>query len=143
MNEIMIWFKESEIWASVDAGFTMVSILVTLGTFRMVIKNYLSNKKQLEKVQLLISDKKDNLIPVQSYILRKNFNRVEVKGILKELNIEKEYAIDYISNPKSSFLKDIFEIQNGRRDELVINVIEGDKFDLKEMLWPTQNKHTT
>ena len=133
MNNLIHWFKESEIWASIDASFTIVSILVTFGTFVMVVRNYRANKKQLEPIKLHLHIRED-IVQIPSYILRKNFNRVEVKGILKELHDSKDdYEIDYIANPKSTFLKDIFEIQSGSKDDLVIEIKEKDIFVLKDI----------
>ena len=133
MNEIMKWFQDSAIWATVDASFTMVSILITAGTFIMVIKNYQSNKKQLERVEIIILNKPENKSQaIPSYILRKNFNRVEVKGILRGLHKGSEYEIDYIENPNSTFFQDIYKIQTAQLDALTIPISENDKFELKK-----------
>ena len=126
MSEFLNIFQ-SNVWAFVDA-------LITLGTLYGVGYNYIQNKKQQQLVKIYIKDTRTmgKEMPIPSFILRRNFNRVEVKGILKELHKGSEYDIDYISNPKSSFLEDIYKIQSGKSDKLVIKIKEGDKFELKK-----------
>lgn len=117
MNEIMNWFKESEMWASVDAVFTIVSIFITLGTLIMVVKNYLTNKKQYDKIPIYFNDKKLKL-----NIARKDFSRQELQGILGILRKEmkKQYEVDFFS--KVEYLDSIYKIQKSELDELVIKI---------------------
>jgi len=117
MNEVMCWFKESEMWASVDAVFTIVSIFITLGTLIMVVKNYLTNKKQYDKIPIYFNDKKLKL-----NIARKDFSRQELQGILGILRKEmkKQYEVDFFS--KVEYLDSIYKIQKSELDELVIKI---------------------
>lgn len=113
---------DNTLWHIIDA-------IVTISTVIGVWYNYKQNQKQLEPIKIYLSTQVE---PLSSFVLRKNFNRAEVKGILRELAQESEYKIDYISNPKSTFLKDIYNIQIGETDQLTVIIQEGDTFTLKE-----------
>ena len=108
-----------------------VTIIFSFITMILVIINFFKNKKQLEPVKIFISkDGKKEEIP--SYILRKNFIRSDIKGILKELHDSKEdYRIKCLTQP--DFLKKIFEIQQGKEDELIIEIDSNDffKYEMK------------
>ena len=116
---------DNVLWHYIDA-------IITIGTMIGVWYSYQQNQKQLEIINIfLVINAKSKQIP--THILRKNFSRAEIKGILRELAQEREYQIDYISNPKSSFLKDISEIQQAKKNSLEIRIEQNDKFTLKDM----------
>ena len=112
----------TDLWHWIDA-------IVTIGTVIGVWYNYKENQKQLEPIQIHLSTQTK---PLSSFVLRKNFTRAEVKGILRELAEEKDYEIDYISNPKSSFLRDVYNVQTSKTDNLTVMIKEKDIFTLKE-----------
>lgn len=122
MSEIMIWFKTSEVWSTVDA-------IVTLITVYGVGYTYFTNKRQMEPIKIFI--KKENIIKeIPTYIIRKNFTRGDIKGILSELHESKDpFKIADIKKPL--FLQKIFEIQQGKGSELVINIYQDDFFEYK------------
>ncbi|RLA78788.1 MAG: hypothetical protein DRG78_14300 [Epsilonproteobacteria bacterium] len=126
MSELMKWFKSSDIWASVDAGFTIVSIIITFGTFIMVIKNYLNNKKQTDKIEIIIN-RNNCLETLPTFVLRKDFTRSEVFGILGALDSNSKFDIKYTSD--AQFIENIFNIQKGVGKELIIKIEDEDKFD--------------
>jgi len=126
MKEIMLWFKTSELWASIDAFFTLVSMSVTFGTLVMVVKNYYTNKKSLEKIEIYIHTPNKELYKLPTYIIRKNFTRAEVFGTLRALNIGDDFNIVYTSTTK--FLEDIFKVQTLKSDRLIIEIDENDNF---------------
>jgi len=118
----MIWFKTSEVWSTVDA-------IVTLITVYGVGYTYFTNKRQMEPIKIFI--KKENIIKeIPTYIIRKNFTRGDIKGILSELHESKDpFKIADIKKPL--FLQKIFEIQQGKGSELVINIYQDDFFEYK------------
>ena len=123
MSEFMLWFG-GDTWTFIDA-------LVTILTLSLVIWNLYQSFKQNKQIKIFIEKNKVKR-PIPSYILRKNFVRSDIKGILKELHNSKEdYRIEYLINP--NFQKEIFEIQKGIGDELVIYISENDFFVYENM----------
>jgi hypothetical protein len=118
MNEIIDWFGGS-IWTFIDA-------LVTMFTLWLVFNNWRNSQKQLEPIKLFI-EKEGIIKEIPTYIIRRNFTRSDIKGILKELHESKEdFKIKDII--QADFLKKIFEIQQGNASELVIKIIDTDFF---------------
>lgn len=121
MNEFMNFFL-TNIWAFLDA-------LVTVLTVYGVGYTYFSNKKQLQPIKIFL--KKGNITKeIPTYIIRKNFTRGDIKGILSELHDSDEpYKISDIRKPL--FLKRIFDIQQGKYSDLTINIYDSDFFEYK------------
>ena len=114
---------DGDLWHWMDA-------VVTIATVSGVWYNYNMNSKQLDEIKVSILCKgEEKEIPI--YIIRKNFTRSEIKGIFGGLHDGKNFDIDYFDNSNSSFLKDIFEIQQGKRDKLTVIIHEKDNFRLK------------
>ena len=134
MNEVMIWFQKSEIWASVDASFTIISIVLTTFTLFFSFKNWKNNKKQkklnLEKIRIYFEVNKNLEKEHRFEITRKDFTRAEIAGmlsfILKDSKIR--YNIDYLVT--QTFFDDIFKVQTNESSILIIkmNNEEEEKF---------------
>jgi len=119
MNELMNFFQ-TNIWAFFDA-------IVTTITVYGVGYNYFQNKKQLQPIKIFIK-KGNKQKEIPTYIIRRNFTRADIKGILSELhNSEDFFKIHDITQP--IFLKKIFEIQQGKGSELIINIYPEDFFE--------------
>lgn len=87
--------------------------------------NVWQRKKDKEKIEIYIEkDNKKILLP--TYVIRKNFTRAEVFGILGALEKDNDFKIKYTSDDK--FIKDIFDIQTGKEKELIIKLDKNDKF---------------
>jgi len=121
MNEFTIWFQGST-WAFIDA---IVTSLTVLG----VGYNLWQNKKQLNPIKILI-EKNNIKEELPTFILRKNFTRSEVQGILRSLHDGDTYNIKFTGNP--DFLKAIIKIQQGKSDTLVIPILPQDDFNIKK-----------
>jgi len=121
MNDFIIWFQ-GPIWAVIDA---IVTSLTVLG----VGYNLWQNRKQLKPIKILI-ERNNIKEEIPSYILRRNFTRSEVQGILRSLHKGDIYDIKFTGKPE--FLKAIIEIQQGKSDTLVIPISEEDDFKVQE-----------
>lgn len=142
MNKIIDWIFEYKIltvvivigicciisWKSL---WHYLDAFITVGTLIAVWYNYNENKKQLDiiSIELNIDGRK---VQVDSYLIRRNFTRSEIKGILRGLCDESEYKIFYIDSSKSSFLKDIHTIQTGDSKKFEIPIESKDEFTLKK-----------
>ena len=126
MNELMIWFKESEIWASVDASFTLVSIILTASTLFFSFRNWRNNKKQkkvsLEKIKIYFEV--DSIVENEHRfeIIRKFFTRAEIAGVLSFLQKDSRdrYNINYLMTQK--FFDDINKVQNNKSNFIIIKI---------------------
>jgi len=115
---------DGNLWHWIDA---FITIFTVIGVFY----NYIENKKQLEVIPLYLQIKNSKL-KLPTYTVRKNFTRAEVKGILSGIHNDKNLEIDYIDNPTSPYLKELVDIQQGKKHSLVILIKENDKFELKK-----------
>jgi NADH:ubiquinone oxidoreductase subunit 5 (subunit L)/multisubunit Na+/H+ antiporter MnhA subunit len=114
-------------WASVDAVFTLVSIVLTAFTLFFSFRNWRNNKKQkkmnLEKIYIKFYIKKlKKEITIKPYLIRKFFSRQEIQGILANQLIKgvSRYDIDYISHDK--YFSDTYKIQTSTKSELIITI---------------------
>ena len=108
-----------------------ITIFFSFGAMLFSIINWKKEKKQFEEIKIKLEFEDKVIRDIPSYILRKDFSRAEIKGILRGLDENESYKIDYIDNPKSTFLKDILEVQKGKQ-EFIIPITYKDDFDLKE-----------
>jgi len=123
-TSIVLGYFKDDTWVNIDAAFTVTSIVAMLLTLYFSYKNWKFNKRQSDVISLYI-----NNIKVDSHILRQNFNRAEIKGILSELHdSDKFFRIKYIADDKSTFLKDIYDIQVGTEKKFIIKLDEKDFF---------------
>jgi hypothetical protein len=124
MNEVIMefvkWFGQ-DWWSFIDA-------LVTIVTVSAVLYNLWQIKKQLNPIQILIK-KNDVITELPSFIIRKNFTRSEVQGVLRSLHKGETYDIAFTG--KAEFLKAIVGIQRGDSSTLIIPILPEDTFELK------------
>ena len=87
---------------------------------------YFKYGKQLEPITIVIEkDTEQTELPLK--IIRKNFTRSEVSGILRALDKGSEFNISYTSS--LDFFNDIEKVQEGKKDMLVIKLGTEDKFE--------------
>lgn len=123
-------------WTSV---WNFIDGFITIGTLLAVLINtYISStneEKSLEKISIYLKVIENNdTYKLNLEIPRKNISRAEIQGILGNFlqNIDR-YKIIYMSEIK--YLNKIYDIQDNKNNELVINVTkeELDQFDLEKM----------
>ena len=114
-------FWLSKIYAALD-----VASAVALAVLAFMV--YFKYGKQLQSISIFIEkNNKKSELPVK--ILRKNFTRSEFFGILRALDTGSEFKIAYLS--EKIFYKDLENVQNGKKDSLVIQLEVSDKFEPK------------
>jgi len=134
---VMIYLSALEnfngkLWSWIDA---LITIFTVIGVFY----NYLQNEKQLDVIPLYLQIK-DSKLKLPTYTVRKNFTRAELKGILSGIHNGKTLEIDYIDNPTSPYLKELVDIQQGKKNSLTIPIKEKDKFELKQDIYDAIQK---
>lgn len=91
--------------------------------------NLIARKKDMNEIEIfVIINAKKRQLPVK--IMRKNFTRAEIKGIISDFDKDHNFTISYLKSPE--FLNDIFLIQKGKKDSISIEIKGGDKFDFSE-----------
>jgi len=126
MSEVMNWFQKSGIWASVDASFTIVSIILTAFTLFFSFRNWKNNKRQkklsLEKIKVYfeVDGMKENIYRFE--VIRKFFTRAEIAGVLSFLQKDSKnrYNIDYMMT--QNYFDDINRVQNNKSNFIVIKM---------------------
>jgi len=121
---------DGALWHWIDA-------IITIFTLIMVYISYKEQQKQLELIEIYI-DIEGTLCKIPVYIIRKNFTRAEIKGILRGLVKNDSYSIEYIDNPRSTFLKDVIAIQQGQKDKLIITIEPQDQCEFKDNICENQ-----
>ena len=96
-----------------------ITIVVSFITLFFVIKNWLIEKKQLDKISIYFNDKKLNLD-----ITRKDITRAELQGILGILrkDMTKNYDIKYLAT--IDYLDSIYKVQKDKVNKLKIEIKE-------------------
>ena len=96
-----------------------ITIVVSFITLFFVIKNWLIEKKQLDKISIYFNDKKLNLD-----ITRKDITRAELQGILGILrkDMTKNYDIKYLAT--IDYLDSIYKVQKDKVNKLKIKIKE-------------------
>ena len=118
MNEFMSWF-DGTTWTFIDACATTL----TLG---LVIWNGYQTYRQNKQIKIFIIDKGQTIeLPIK--LLRKNFTRAELFGILGAFDRDSKFNIEYTST--IGFFENIENIQNVKSNEMTIIITEKDKFD--------------
>lgn len=103
-----------------------ITILFAFGAMYFSFSNWLKRKKDTEKIEIYI-EKNEQKILLPSYVIRKNFTRAEVFGILGALENDSDFKIKYTSD--KDFTKNIYDIQTGKEKELIVKIDENDKFN--------------
>lgn len=120
MNEFMTLF-ESATWTCIDG-------LITLLTLLLVILNWCQNHKQNKQIEIFINFKDDGeIIKLPIRLIRKNFTRAEIFGVLGAFDKDSKFTIAHTSTVV--FFEDIEQIQKGKKNEICITITENDKFD--------------
>ena len=108
--------------------WTFIDALITLFTLWLVFWNYHKNRKNEDEIEVYfdVDGKKEKLT---TYLLRKHISRAEIQGILrtKLKKGQKVFDIEYLSNPQYS--KDVFQIQKGDKDDLIIKLTKEERED--------------
>ena len=121
MDEFMLWFG-GDTWTFIDA-------LVTILTLLLVIYNWYQNYKQNQEIRIQIVLQHMNITRVLPIpLIRKNFTRSELFGILGAYDKDSKFCIEHTSSIK--FFEDIRNIQEGKLDEISIIIKKEDKFDM-------------
>ena len=121
MDEFMLWFG-GDTWTFIDA-------LVTILTLLLVIYNWYQNYKQNQEIRIQIVLQHMNITKVLPIpLIRKNFTRSELFGILGAYDKDSKFCIENTSSIK--FFEDIRNIQEGKLDEISIIIKKEDKFDM-------------
>jgi len=110
----------SKIYASLDVA-TAVALAV------LAFMAYYQYGEQLQPISIYI-EKEGHREELPVKILRKNFSRSEVFGLLGALDKESSFKISYTSSIE--FFKDIEDIQASKKDSLIIKLGASDKFEL-------------
>lgn len=99
------------------------TIVFSFITMIFVVVNFFRNKKQQDIISLcfVLEDKE---FCIHTYIMRKHLTRAEVSGLLGffQKNSKDRHNIKYLSSEQ--YLKDIYDIQSGKKSKLLINVTE-------------------
>lgn len=107
------------IWSNIDAGIT----ILTLG---LVFYSWYQSFKQNKQIKIFIVDKGETIeLPIK--LLRRNFTRAELFGILGAFEKDSKFSIEYTST--IDFFENIENIQNAKSNEITIIITEKDKFD--------------
>jgi hypothetical protein len=88
--------------------------------------NWWNNKKQLKPIKIIIEKNGiQDTLPLD--IIRKNFTRAEIFGILGAFDKDSNFKIKYTSSRE--FLNQISDIQESKSDQLIVKIEDKDKFD--------------
>jgi hypothetical protein len=113
LDNISEWFA-GQYWSLIDG-------IITLATLIFVALNFYKGRKNDEKIEIYfdINGEKEKLT---TFILRKHITRAEIAGILrsKKKTEVSEFNIEYLSSV--NYLEDIFKIQKGKKDSLIIHI---------------------
>ena len=112
-------FWLSKIYAALD-----VASAVALAVLAFMI--YFKYGKQLQPIAIIVEQNNEKSeLPIK--VLRKNFTRSELFGLLGALDKNSNFKIHYTSSIE--FFKDIEDIQEGKKDTLLLKMTESDRFD--------------
>lgn len=104
-----------------------ISSAVALATLAVVA--YYKYTKENDKIEIYTKKPNEEKQQLSTYIVRKNFTRAEIFGILGALHKEGKFEIKYTSS--IDFAKDVFDVQTGKKEELIIKLDSKDEFEIK------------
>ncbi len=122
-KDIFNWFEDEPFWSFFDG-------IVTIFTFAGVLYNIWQRRTEKDEIKIYIV-KENQKIPMPISTIRKHITRAEIGGVLRSLYMGQTYTIDYLNSKKYS--KNILDIQQGKSNELLINLTDGDTFEYKEI----------
>lgn len=108
--------------------FTIVFAFVIM--FTTLYSAYIAFKGRNE-IALIIQEPNGKIITLPHKILRKNFTRAEIFGVLGALDKDSKFEIKHTAS--KVFFADILAIQKGNKDEIIIKISENDKFDWQDL----------
>ncbi len=112
-------FLLSKVYAALD-----VASAVALATLAFMV--YFKYGKQLQAVTIFI-EKEGEEIELPIKIIRKNFTRSELSGVLRALDKKGKFDIAYMST--IIYFQDIEDVQEGKKDNFIIKLGKEDKFE--------------
>ncbi len=112
-------FWISKVYAALD-----VASAVALATLAFMV--YFKYGKQLQAVTIFI-EKEGEEIELPIKIIRKNFTRSELSGVLRALDKKDKFDIAYMST--ITYFQDIEDVQEGKKDSFIIKLGKEDQFE--------------
>lgn len=91
---------------------------------------YWSFKGRTE-IDIIILEPNNQSILLPHKILRKNFTRAEIFGVLGALDKDSKFDIKHTASKE--FFADILAVQKAKKDKIVIKIDENDKFDWQDL----------
>ena len=87
-------------------------------------RNWWRNRKQLQKIKIYFQTPNEKIHLEKFDITRKSLTRSELMGILSIIQKDStvRYNIEHLGTKE--FFQDIFDIQNSKKDELVIKLTQ-------------------
>lgn len=102
------------------------TIIFSFFAMFFAFRNWWNNKKQTKPIQIII-DKNGQREVLPFELIRKNFNRSEIFGILGAFDKDSKFCISYTSS--KDFFQQISDIQESKKNEIIIYLKDSDKFD--------------
>jgi len=103
-----------------------VTIIFSFFAMFFAFKNWWNNKKQLKPIQIIIDrNGEKEILPFE--IMRKNFTRSEIFGVLGACDKDSKFEIKYTAS--RDFFRQVSEVQESKIDEVIIYLKDTDKFD--------------
>ena len=101
-----------------------ITIVFATITMITVLWNWVKNRKSNDKIKIYFQTKTTTVLLENISIIRKHITRSEVLGILGvvQKNSKERYDIAYLS--ETSFFDDLYEIQIGKSDKLIIEITD-------------------
>lgn len=103
-----------------------ITIVFSFLAMFFAFKNWWNNKKQLKLIQIII-DRNGEKVKLPFEIMRKNLTRSEVFGILGAFDKDSKFDIKYTSS--RDFFRQVSDVQEAKKDEIIIYLKDTDKFD--------------
>lgn len=103
-----------------------VTIIFSFFAMFFAFKNWWNNKKQLKSIQIIIDKNgQRDILPLE--IMRKNFTRSELFGVLGAFDKDSKFEIKYTASKE--FFRQISDVHESKKDEIIIYLKDTDKFD--------------
>ncbi len=115
----LITFFNSDAWMGADGVITLLTLIAAGGNLFYSMRQN-SKKKKLIRIRFQHSETGERFDVEE--LIREHFRRSEVQGILRNKLKEgiAQFDIAYLSDKK--YLRDVFAVQQGKKDELVIRI---------------------
>ena len=108
----------------------IITTIVSFITLIFVFRNWRNAKKQQEPVKIVLKFKdRDVTLPIE--LIRKNFTRAEVFGLIRVFDKDHQFHIEYTSTKE--FFEQLLEVQEGKKDTFSILIGKDDKFIISSL----------